>query len=225
MKYTAVIFDMDGTIIHSYGVWDRALHELLQVRSISITAELKAYFNERLHGVDLKSACSIVKDHMGLSDSVEDLVHEKRTLANTFYPQEVAFVDGFVAFHEKLLVHNCAVGIATNANTCTVKATNQALNLMKFFGEHIYTIDHVQGRGKPDPFIFLHAAKNLGHQPEKCIVIEDSPHGIAAAKKAGMFCVGINTAKRPEALHQADMIINHYDELDVKTLLYDIAVL
>jgi hypothetical protein len=35
-----------------------------------------------------------------------------------------------------------------------------------------------------------------------------------------MFCVGINTAQRPELLHQADMIINHYDELDVKTLLH-----
>lgn len=220
MKYTAVIFDMDGTIIHSDAVWDRALHELLQARAIPVTSELKEYFNARLHGVDIKAACSIIKDHMGLSDSVEDLVHEKRTLANMLYPQEVSFVDGFVAFHEKLLDHNCAVGIATNANACTVQATDKALNLIKFFGEHIYTIDHVQGRGKPDPLLFLHAAKNLGHQPEKCIVIEDSPHGIAAAKKAGMFCVGINTALRPESLQQADRIINHYDELDVQTLLY-----
>lgn len=221
MKYTAVIFDMDGTIINSDNVWDRALHELLKVRSISVTPELKEHFNVRLHGVDIRSACAIIKDHMGLADSVDDLVHEKRTLADSLYPEEVFFVDGFTTFHEKLLFHKCAVGIATNANTSTVKATDGKLNLLSFFGEHIYTIDHVQGIGKPDPLLFLHAAEKLGHAPEKCIVIEDSPHGVMAAKKAGMFCVGINTARRPELLHQADMIIDHYDDLDVNTLLYD----
>lgn len=219
MKYTAVIFDMDGTIISSDTVWERALQELLGARSITVTPELKEFFNICLHGIDMRSACSIIKDHMGLADSIEDLIHEKRKIADNLYPKEVSLIDGFTNFHEQLVAHNCAVGIATNANASTVQATDSTLNLIKFFGEHIYHIDHVQGIGKPNPLIFLHAAEKLGHNPAQCIVIEDSPHGVMAAKKAGMFCVGINTAQRPELLWQADMVIDHYDELDVKTLL------
>lgn len=220
MKYTAVIFDMDGTIISSETVWEQALITLLSSRSITVTPEIKAHFERHLHGVDLRSACALIKEHMNLPDSVDDLAREKRAIANALYPHEVTLIDGFSRFHRDLLSNACAVGIATNANGSTVQATNARLNLTQFFGEHIYHIDHVNGIGKPNPDVFLHAAQQLGHDPARCIVIEDSPHGIAAAKKAGMFCVGITTAKRPELLHQADMIIDHYDELDVTTLLH-----
>lgn len=219
MKYTAIIFDMDGTILHSENVWQRATQELLQKRGVIITPEIKEYFSTRLHGTDIRSSCSIIKEYMGFSEHVDDLVNEKRQLANSLYPEEVQFIDGFLTFHQQLINNNCAVGVATNANISTVQAANSTLNLEALFGSHIYTIDHVGGIGKPNPLLFEHAAEKLGHAPAQCIVIEDSPHGVFAAKKAGMFCVGINTANRPELLWQADMLINHYDELDAKRLL------
>lgn len=221
MKYTAVIFDMDGTIINSEHVWSKATRSLLQSRSIDVTPELQDYFKRRLHGVDIRTSCSIIKDHMGLDDDLDTLITEKKSLANSMYPHEVEFFDGFASFHEELVRHQCAVGLATNATSCTVQAVDTKLNLQSFFGQHIYHIEHVQGIGKPSPLLFLHAAEKLGRTPQECIVIEDSFHGVTAAKKAGMFCIGINTAKRPELLQHADMLINDYSELHVPSLLYE----
>jgi len=219
MKYVAVIFDMDGTILHSAHVWHQATKTLIESRGVEMTLDLQEYFMRHLHGVDIKNACTIIKEYLGLTDSLDDLIHEKRQLANTMYPIEVQFIDGFTKFHQELIKRGCSVGLATNGNTSTVAAANQKLNLSALFGEHLYTIDHVGGIGKPDPRIFQYTADKLGHAPDVCIVIEDSPHGVTAAKSAGMFCVGINTAKKPDTIKHADMIINHYDELDIDALL------
>lgn len=72
---------------------------------------------------------------------------------------------------------------------------------------------------KPYPDLYLHAAAQLGIDPEECIAIEDSATGLAAAKSAGMFCIGINTAKKPETLSEAHMIIDTYDQIDLLNLL------
>lgn len=96
---------------------------------------------------------------------------------------------------------------------------NKALNLENLFGKHMYTISHVANQPKPNPAIYLYAADQLGHQPHECIAIEDSPTGIQSAKDAGMYCIGINSSRRPELLRAAHAIINHYDEIDLDTLL------
>jgi len=68
---------------------------------------------------------------------------------------------------------------------------------------------------KPDPEIFLTAAKKLGVQPEECVVIEDAEAGVEAAKRAGMKCVGIGNLSQ---LHQADKVVNQTGELNVAML-------
>ncbi|MBP9765178.1 HAD family phosphatase, partial [Candidatus Babeliales bacterium] len=92
-------------------------------------------------------------------------------------------------------------------------------SLDRFFKHHIYTIDRVNKQAKPKPDVYLFAAEQLGVQPDECIAIEDSAHGIAAAKAAKMFCIGINTGNDKHSLTQADLIIDSYNEIDLKKLL------
>jgi beta-phosphoglucomutase-like phosphatase (HAD superfamily) len=84
-------------------------------------------------------------------------------------------------------------------------------------GRHFSAIlsgDEVQN-GKPHPEIFLKAAKLLGVEPEHCVVFEDAPHGVLAAKRAGMKCIAIpNPFTSPEKLQQADRILGHLGEVD-----------
>lgn len=70
-------------------------------------------------------------------------------------------------------------------------------------------------RGKPDPEGFLLAASRLGVRPDRCIVIEDAPAGLRAAKAGGMFAVGVTTTHPTEALAEADLVVSSLEEAPV----------
>ena len=84
--------------------------------------------------------------------------------------------------------------------------------LRKYF-QHTVSSSEV-GKSKPEPDVFLHAAKLLGVAPENCVVFEDSKNGIKAAKAAGMFCIAYSGANSGEQdRSHADLQIDNYDEL------------
>jgi beta-phosphoglucomutase-like phosphatase (HAD superfamily) len=64
----------------------------------------------------------------------------------------------------------------------------------------------------------LYAAQQLRSAPENCVVIEDSPHGIVAARKAGMRCIAMTTTYDCEKLQNADLVVNSYLEIDLEAV-------
>ena len=73
-------------------------------------------------------------------------------------------------------------------------------------------------KGKPDPQIFLMAAEKLGLSPKTCVVFEDAVLGVEAAKRAGMFCVGIDRHNDPAGLKNADIIVKNLKEINYRQL-------
>ncbi len=219
MHYQAIIFDMDGTIIDTEHIWKKATADLLISRGIAID-EVPQSLQERLNGLALHESCFIIKTVFNLPDELSVLIQEKSTRAVTLYQQEVRFVKGFIDFHTKAVsAYRLKTGIATNANDETVAVTNKVLNLSQYFGSHIYPISCVDNKGKPDPAIYLHVAKQLGTDPKHCIAIEDSAHGVQSAKKAGMYCIGINTSKSKIQLQEAHSIVEGYEEINLENVL------
>lgn len=218
MEYKAIIFDMDGTIVDTEKIWAQANRILIERRGIIYTDDLRAELQPKIHGLATHKSCRIIKDIVGLEDPLDLLIQEKRAIAQSLYLDGVRFIEGFIDFHDHIEQHGLLHGIATNADDNTVHLTDKALDLKRFFGDHIYGISCVDFVCKPDPAIYLHAAEKLGVDPEYCIAIEDSAHGVAAAKQAGMYCIGINTAKSPEQLAKADVIFDAYQHIDVTKL-------
>jgi beta-phosphoglucomutase len=74
-------------------------------------------------------------------------------------------------------------------------------------------------RGKPDPQVFLLGAERLGLPPTRCLVIEDAPLGVTAARAAGMRCVGVaSTGRSVESLAEADLVVRRLDQLDAEVI-------
>jgi hypothetical protein len=219
MKFTSVIFDLDGTIIDTNHIWDKATSDLITSRGVALTPEIKAHLAKELKGVAIHNSCAIIKNLFELDHPLEELIIEKKKRANDEYIKGLRFIAGFEDFFKRVKGHNLHVGVATNAENHTLATAIEQLNLRNFFGNHIYNFTYVNNVGKPAPDVYLYTAKQLGVDPAHCIVVEDAPHGIEAANAAGMFCIGINSAGNRAELKEAKFIIDHYDEIDLPRLL------
>lgn len=106
--------------------------------------------------------------------------------------------------------NNLKLAVVTGTSMKNIKTVlgDQILNLFDFL-----VVDENSPKGKPFPGPYLTAAKNLGVLPQECIVFENAPLGIQAAKAAGMFCVALQTTLSQEHLTQADVIYKDHSEL------------
>lgn len=219
MKFRAIIFDMDGTIVNTEHLWHKATATLIAKRGITLSFEAQQALHQRLSGLDVFQSCSLIKQTINASESVTELIAEKTALALSFYQNDLCFIDGFIEFYQQARDFTLKLGIATNANDATLAVTQKSLCLNKFFDTHVYGISCVNNIGKPNPAIYLHAAQQLMVDPTECIAIEDSANGIKAAQSAGMFCIGITTSGNPYQTEKAHLIVNNYQEIPLKELL------
>jgi beta-phosphoglucomutase len=218
MKNTAIIFDMDGTIINSEPVLEIATRTLLESKGILIDEETSKKLKKQLHGIGIKVYGEVIKSMYNLKESPEDIIKEQNILINKFYEQEIKFIEGFVDFHKKVRDFSLKSGVATNADYHTVEISKRKFNLDYFFGEHIYCVEDVNNVSKPKPDVYLHAADKIGKEAKNCIAIEDSFFGIEAAKNANMFCIGINTCRDRNVLRNSDLIVECYEDIDLEEI-------
>ena len=217
MIYKALIFDMDGTIIETEQAWAQATRKLIEQKTGSCPISLYDSIREKIQGLDITNSCKVIKEMACITDDLKTLCAEKEELAHAFYKKGIVFIEGFEEFHEKLLTRGIKTAIATNARSSTIQHTQDALNIKRFFGKHIYGLDLVE-KGKPHPDIYLFASDKIGVDPRLCVSLEDSAHGIKAAKQAGMFSIGINTTKIYAQVAGADYIVDAYKDIDIDML-------
>ena len=129
MKYKAIIFDMDGTIVDTEHIWERASHQLIESRGITLTPEQKKELSHKIKGCRLPHSIKIIKEMVNLTEEIHELIEEKAQNAHDMYALGVRLIDGFHNFHAKTQQYKLKTGIATNANHQTLQITHKALNI------------------------------------------------------------------------------------------------
>jgi HAD superfamily hydrolase (TIGR01509 family) len=203
---------MDGTLLESteadYKAWEQVFHSYGKNLS----------FEDYVPLLGIRSA-DVIKDYIGKTDS-EDV---KRILKEKFdyfvtYVEANPIQPVFAAevFLKSLSNFPIKVALATSSRKEKMHMVLTQLNFKHYF-EAIVTGDEVK-HSKPAPDIFLKAAERLGLAPEDCMVVEDGPVGVAAAKNAGMKCLAITATHPAEKLQQADVIIDTYEKADFREI-------
>ena len=212
MKIDACIFDLDGVIVdtakYHYLSWKRLTDDL----GISFTEK----DNERLKGVSRMASLEIILEIGNLM--IDEAKKEKyANLKNKWYvdyinrmtPEEI--LPGSLSFIRELKEANILVAIGSaSKNTPLIL---ERVNLKNVF-DAVADGNNVH-KAKPDPEVFLTAARMLRVKPEKCTVFEDAAVGVQAALNAGMMCVGIGSA---EILSEAHLIVKSLDEMNLHKL-------
>jgi beta-phosphoglucomutase len=209
-RIIAVIFDADGVVVDSEKIWDATQEEFAQRHRIPYErTRIKAL----LAGRSQTEAVEILKTEYGLAGETGLLSRERMDLAKRKLESGVEFVPGFCEFLQRIQpTHKTCV--ATSMPEELLAIVDGHLKLSKLFDHRIYSLNAVGYRSKPNPDIFLHAADQLGVPPARCLVIEDAPNGIEAARRAGMKCVGLTTTFDRQTLSRADHIADSFEQID-----------
>jgi HAD superfamily hydrolase (TIGR01509 family) len=204
-RFQLVIFDNDGVLVDSEPIANRILAELLTESGWPTTYEdsLRDYM-----GGSLRLVRDVVEPKLGrpLPPDLEDRYHEQLF---TRMRTELAPVEAVRDALDELELPVC---VASSGAHPRIELALKTTGLYDRFAGRIFSADDV-ARGKPNPDLFLHAAKELGVRPEHCVVIEDSPLGVAAAKAAGMAVIGYAGMTPAERLEDADVLITSMTQL------------
>lgn len=183
----AVIFDLDGLLINSEVIWDKTDMILLNKRGITPTSEL---FLKRL-GTGHTPTIKLYKKKFGIKDSVESLSTERLDIFYEILWKNLSLMDGAEELIKNLKAKRLVLAIATGGhNQEKLTRILKQLGIFNFFS--VLVNGYQVKNQKPYPDIFLYAARELGVDPAVCLVFEDAPSGIQAAKTAGMMAWGVN---------------------------------
>ncbi len=199
-----IIFDCDGVLVDSEPLSNRTIAEQMQELGIPMTEEeaIKLFA-----GGSLKNVTDYVKSVTG-QDAPADMLEVYRTRSYDLFRKELEPVSGIKELLEGLPNKRC---VASNGPLDKMKLNLGLTNLMHFFEGNLFSAYEI-GHWKPDPRLFLHAAKIMDFEPKDCVVIEDSDHGIHAAKSAGMQVYGYAGRTPREKLEKAGAIV--FDDMN-----------
>ena len=208
----AIIFDAEGVVVDTESLWDKSQDVLLGRRGLQYDRD---YLKPKMAGQTLLEGAQLMIDYHGLDENVRDIAYERGLLIHDLFENEINFIDGFLPFLNSLKHTGLQISIATAMDKSLMEKVESKLNLTKIFKEHIYFIEDVGNKSKPAPDVFLLAAEKLGVNPADCIVIEDAPHGIEAANRAGMISIGLTTTFSNNHLGKANYIADKFNDNSV----------
>jgi HAD superfamily hydrolase (TIGR01509 family) len=193
--FDLILFDCDGVLVDSEIIAAEVESKLLRDAGFEISAEEMC---ERFAGLDWKSILLIIEKEAELPLSAA-LIDKSEALLDKTLAVRVKIIDGVRYALSKITEQSC---ICSNSSSKRLDMMLTKVGLKPYFDGHIYSAkDLGPDRTKPKPDIYLHGAKQFDADPSRCLVIEDSVHGVHAARAAGMRVIGFTGGSHTYPTH------------------------
>ncbi|HWB39056.1 MAG TPA: hexitol phosphatase HxpB [Candidatus Saccharimonadales bacterium] len=211
----AAIFDMDGLLIDSEPFWHEA--ETAVFKTVGITPTEEDFIHCMGRRNDEVVAYYYDKQPWQ-NPSQQDIVTMILDSVAAQVKQKGRLLPGVKHAFDVCKAAKLPMALASGSNNVIIDTVVDTLGIRDNFA-HLYSAEH-ELYGKPDPGVFLTTAKLLGVKPVECLVFEDSPNGVKAAKAAGMRCVAVPDPahKDHESVQGADIIIDSLEQFDASML-------
>ena len=194
-----IIFDCDDVLVDSEPLSMRVDVQILAENGV-VMSEAEAH--RRFVGRTFSAMLDEISREFGVSFPADAATRKDLRLLE-LYETDLRVVDGVEAALEALGPQHFSV--ASNSPYERVDTALRIARLTRFFGNRITTFEHV-ARGKPEPDVFIEAARRAGFAPKDCIVVEDSVTGVTAAHRAGCHVLGF-TGTHPHPDEQAPKLL------------------
>ena len=209
--FDCVIFDFDGTLVDSIGVWKDIDIKFMAKRNLPIPDD----FYAKVSVLNLWQAAEYVIDECGVTDSPEDIVAEWLAMSEYEYANNIAMIKGAKEFIFKLKENGIKICLATAAGESQYKPCLEHHGVYDMFDAFVTTNEVKRKKGYPD--VYMLAAERVGAKPERCCVFEDIYLGVVGAKAGDFACVAVMEEHSKEwhdkIKELADVCVNDYTEL------------
>ena len=205
-----VIFDMDGVIINSEPLHQKAYQMMFKEFNLNVSDELYSSFT----GMATYPICEKLCAVFSLNYTSKLLVESKRKHFKSLFENchEFKLIDGVLKLIQHYKQNGITLVLASSASMANINMIFKKFSLDQYFKAKISGAD--LKASKPHPEIFEKASKLSGHPKNKCLVIEDATNGIIAAKSAGIFCVAFDGGhSKNQDYSKADIVINDFEAI------------
>ncbi|HJC15576.1 MAG TPA: HAD family phosphatase [Candidatus Fusicatenibacter intestinigallinarum] len=198
--YQGAIFDLDGTILDSMGVWRQIDVEFLGRRGISVPPD----YLEAITPLGFDRAAEYTIRRFSLPESREEIVREWYLMAENAYRYQVELKEGAGEWLNRLKSLNIPLAVATSSDEALFVPALKRTGIYDCFDAFVTVKEVARGKGFPD--IYEKAAGRIGCVPEQCVVFEDILQGIRGAKMGGFCAVAVydeDSAHEEQAMRDA----------------------
>ena len=207
-KKYGLLLDFDGVVVDSEPLYETAMQIQFDKYGIKVSDDDWLFFK----GKDVKAVFEYINDKYGSNMNVAKAKKEYRVDLFNEFKANMRYVPGFLDLYYACLNDEFKDLIVTSTGRDVMDWTFDNVPVDNIFSGMITSTEVENTKPHPEPY--LKGAQTIGIPIEKCIVVEDSVNGIRSGKAAGAKVIGIATTFPKETIHEADLIIESYDEIN-----------